>query len=213
MKTLGQYLLSLTSLAITVLGAEVPKDPEEMAGYFLRQMIRLNFDGIAEHTSIEDADQFKALHVRAAQLAEQTGSNDYFEHLVTWAESSEEIEKMPARKVYETYIRSLFEMQQTRFPDLYATVVKQGEASKIEVIGHTMDGVERMFVNYRITGTVDGKAFSKTEVLPLRKEGDVWMLGIQDENFTKMNETIGQLQRTTGEQNGGGQPATHPESK
>ena len=68
-----------------------------------------------------------------------------------------------------------------------------------------MDGVDRMLVNYRVTGTLDGKAFSKTEVLPLRKEGDAWMLGIQDENFTKMNVTIGQLQKPTGEA-GAGQP-------
>jgi hypothetical protein len=213
MKTLGQCLSSLTLLAITALGAEVPKDPEEMAGYFLRQMTRLNFDEIEEHASIEDANRYKALHVRAAQLAEQTGSKRYFEYLVTWAESSEEIEKMPARKVYGAFIRSLLEMQRTKFPDLYASLVKQGEASKIEVIGHTMDGVDRMLVNYRVTGTVGGKAFTKTEVLPLRKEGEVWMLGIQDENFTKMTETIGQLQKTTGEQGGGGQPATRSESK
>ena len=95
----------------------MPKDPEEMAGYFLRRITRLNFDRIEEHTSIEDANRYKALHVKAAQLAEQTGSKRYFEYLVTWAESSEEIEKMPARKVYGTFIRSLLEMQRTKFPD------------------------------------------------------------------------------------------------
>ena len=213
MKTLGHCLTSLTLLAVTVLGTEVPKDPEEMAGYFLRQMTQLNFDGIEEHTSIEDANRYKALHVRAAQLAEQAGLKSYFEYLVTWAESSEDIEKMSARKVYGTFIRGQLEMQRTKFPDLYASLVKQGETSTIEVIGHTMDGVDRMLINYRIAGTVDGKAFSKTDVLPLRKEGDLWTLGIKEENFTKMIETIGQLQKTPGEQGGGGQPATRPESK
>ncbi|WP_193210433.1 hypothetical protein [Luteolibacter marinus] len=200
MKMFGHSFAVIALVASTALAADVPKDPEKMAGYFLRQMTRLEFEGVEAHTSLVDAQRYKALHVQAARLAEKAGAKQYFEHLVTWADSADEIELMQPREVYGAFIRSLFEMQRTKFPDLYASLVKQGEASKIEIIGHTMNGPDAMLVNYRVSGTVEGQSFTKVEVLPLRREDGSWVLGIQDANFTKINETIGQLEKLIGEQ-------------
>lgn len=213
MKLLTRVLFSLLIGVATASAAEVPKEPEAMVEYFLRQTMQFNFDGIAEHTHLDDAKRYKDLHVEAARLAEQQGLTLYFQYLITWADSSDEIKKMEPRKVYGAAIRGVFEMQRTKFPELYASMVKQAKAAKTEVIGHVMDGTEKMLVTYRLSGTLDGKPFSRVAVFPLRRAGEVWMLGIQDENFEQMNKTIGQLKKSGGKPADTAKPAAAPESK
>jgi hypothetical protein len=212
MKLLGRSLSVISLVAATALGGEVPRDPEDLAGYFMRKMARLDFEGVANHTSLVDAQRFKDLQVQAARLAEKAGSKDYFLDMVTWAGSADEIENMPAREVYGRYLER--QLQTFKFfPDEYEAMVKDGKTRKIEVIGHTMDGVDRMLVKYRSTWTENGKLSSMTGVMSVRKEGGSWMLGIHDLDVGRVNETIQELQRSIGEQGGAEQPATALESK
>lgn len=212
MKLLGRSLSVISLVATTALGGEIPQDPEGLAAYFMRKMARLDFEGVENHTSLVDAQRFKDLQVQAARLAEKAESKGYFLDTVTWAGSADEIEKMPAREVYGKYLGSRFEKIKSFFPDEYAAMVKDGEARRIEVIGHTMDGVDRMLVKYRSSWMEEGKPSSMIGVISVRKEGEKWMLGVHDVDLARVTETIQELQKSMGEQGGVGGPATTRES-